>query len=51
MTGGIDETFEVKSFNPKQKAEFWKILYQAYEKDSIISCGLDVSIIDMILYL
>ena len=48
MTGGIEETFELQTLNPSQQRTIFPILNQSYQKNSIISCSIAVSISFMI---
>jgi hypothetical protein len=43
MSGGIAESFDLKKLNSTERANFWKILYQSYQKNSIIGCNIAVS--------
>jgi hypothetical protein len=45
MSGGIEEVWEKKSMTPLQKKNMWYIIYQAYKKNSIIACSVDVYIL------
>jgi hypothetical protein len=45
MSGGIAESFDLKKLSSTERANFWKILYQSYQKNSIIGCNIAVSLI------
>jgi len=41
MSGGIEESFDIKKMGYKEKDNFWSILYQAYHKNSIMGCSIN----------
>lgn len=42
MSGGIEESFDIKKMSYKEKDNFWNILHQAYSKNSIMGCSINV---------
>ena len=42
MSGGIQESFDIKKLSYKEKDNFWNILFQGYHKNSIIGCSINV---------
>ena len=43
MSGGVAESLDLKQLSSTERANLWKILYQSYQKNSIIGCNIAVS--------
>jgi hypothetical protein len=42
MSGGIEEHMDLTKMNADEKPHFWNILFQAYNKGSIVGCSINV---------
>ena len=40
LTGGITEQIKLRKLSAEYFWNFWKILYQSFQKNTIIGCGI-----------